>query len=193
MTDLHPLEGMRLVTLRNLIALHDPSEALSASPNNEADFPYGALVYGGEGEGATSSLLSGIMDESATGVTAIDAVADYLKQSGSGIGRAGADVFVNRLMGSWLIWDGSVSEAEMPSPAWRWTQDSLGRAPVTLIDPALANATQEERLRAIEEQTTSDPTWAVQLLPAEDMEGRWVALFNHRSEQIGQKINFAPI
>ena len=60
----------------------------------------------------------------------------------------------------------------------------LGQVPLFTIDASLAPAPQEEQWRAIEEQggeRSSEST----LIALEDLDGQWVALYNHRTGLLG--------
>lgn len=184
-------EGAALSTLRNLIAL--PGQEPPPSPSQlerVSEFPLGALVYGGEGEGATTAMLSVLMDQDALAVTSVDAVADYLKHSAVGVGRGGADVFVNRQLGPWLVWDGSDTREDR-AQGWQWSGDSIGQAPMITIRAMLATAPLEDRLQVLDERVNEEIVWQTTLLlESGDLEGRWVALYNHRSGQLGERVQF---
>ena len=151
-------------TLKSLTLL--PHEEIDRS-SSSSEYPLGALVYAGEGEGASAAMISGVMDELASAVVSVDLSADLSHQQVIGIGRGGADQFLNRDLGPWLIWD---QEQE----AWRWTADSQGMTPIQVQDvennrPELLSVYQENQLNP------------------ENLNGKWLALYNQNLDLLGER------
>ncbi len=169
-----------LSTLRALVKISN-MEQISQEPQVERqlEFPEGALVYGGVGEGATAASLSVAMDLNAKGLVTVDLVAHYLQHSAVGIGRGGSDVFLNRELGPWLLW----RDLDGPSSAgWSWGNDSLGSPMISLVNA------EGEALPMPEAHL-----WSNELSSLQTLEGKWVALYNHKSEQLGIKRLFSGV
>ncbi len=155
-------------TLKALTLL--PNEAVDTELESQ-EYPLGALVYAGEGEGASAAIISGVMDPNTSAVVSVDLSADFNQQHLIGIGRGASDQFLNRDLGPWLIWDHALS-------AWRWTADSQGQASMQIQDQdgqtlPLSDHYQDERFSL------------------ERLNGKWVALYNQDQKITGQKVKIS--
>ena len=160
-----------LETLKALTLLPSEVEGMELV-GEQSEHKHGGLVYGGEGEGATVAALSATIDEYSSALVTVDMAADLLHHQVTGLGRSGADVFLNRSLGPWLIWDQNIE-------GWRWSKDSVGEPPL-LIENGVEDLSSE-RLEAFK----------VSQVAASALEGQWVALYNHRTEKIGEKHLFS--
>ena len=151
-------------TLKTLTQL--PVEDSDADVSS-SEHPLGALVYAGEGEGASSAIISGVMDEFASAVVSIDLSADLSHQQVTGIGRGASDQFLNRNLGPWLIWD-------QDQKLWRWTADSQGRAELRVLDKE-------------SESSEIIPGYQENRLDPQNLNGKWLALYNRTRSVLGKK------
>ena len=156
------------------------------------EHPFGSLVYAGEGEGATAATLSAMMDEAAQGLITVDLVSDLAVQQSIGLGRGGADVLINRQFGPWLIWDKTDNEGGTDSSeiGWQWQGDSMGKTPIQVIRDKQAHLemmiTNVSEVEA-DQVTSSSMIWQDSTLDLSALSGKWLALFNHRTQARGKK------